>query len=228
MVLNTEKRARLAEVLSTRDDATAKAGTSAHPAFPASQTASLPPSTQTTPTPASPQATPTPTSPQATPAPTSPAPIATVPLATIRASPPLGPLEKNKWVVLITSDDDEDTMEGPAFKRRKTTMVATSHSSSVRCPASLRGDPPSASSPPNLLALEGGAESVPEPAPSPELPLVHQQVLTVESLENRETKGALATVCTPTIKSVSRAMNTKLSLLDHCVFSLTLFTLRNA
>jgi len=45
----------------------------------------------------------------------------------------------------------------------------------------------------------------------------------VETPENRETKGALASVCTPTVKSVSRAMNTKLSLLDHCVFSLTMF-----
>jgi len=86
------------------------------------------------------------------------------------------PIEKNKRVVLITSDDDEDTMEGPAFKMRKTTMVATSHSFSARCPASLRDNPPSASSPPNFLALEQGAESVPEPAPASalELPLVLQ------------------------------------------------------
>ena len=82
-------------------------------------------------------------------------------------------------MVLIASDDDEDTVEGPAFKRWKTTMVATSHSSSVRRPASLRDNPPSASSPPNLLALEDGAESVPEPAPAPtpELPLVLHQIL---------------------------------------------------
>ena len=50
----------------------------------------------------------------------------------------------------------------------------------------------------------------------------------VEYPENRETKGALAVVCTSRVKSVSRSMNTKLSLLDHCVFSLTLFTLINA
>ncbi|XP_068486773.1 uncharacterized protein [Phaseolus vulgaris] len=58
-------------------------------------------------------------------------------------------------------------------------MVATSHSSSARRPASLRDNPPSASSPPNLLALEDGAESVPEPAPAPtpELPLVLHQIL---------------------------------------------------
>jgi len=34
----------------------------------------------------------------------------------------------------------------------------------------------------------------------------------VESPENRETKGTLAAVCTPTVKSVSREMNVKLSL----------------
>jgi len=176
MVLNIEKRARLAEVLSTRDDATTKAGASARPASPASPTTPLDPSIQTTPTPASPQATPAPASPQATFGPTSPVPIAAVPLATVRASSPPTPLEKNKGVVYITLDDDEDTMEGPAFKRWKTTMVVTSHSSSARRPVSLRDNPPSASSPPNLLALEGGVESVPEPAPAPapapKLPLV--------------------------------------------------------
>jgi len=94
------------------------------------------------------------------------------------ASPPPAPLEKNKGVVLITSDDDEDTMEGPVFTRRKITTIATSHSSSARRPASLRDNPPS-TSPQNLLALEDGAESVPEPvpAPTPELPLVLQQIL---------------------------------------------------
>jgi len=65
-------------------------------------------------------------------------------------------------VVLIASDDEEDTMEGSVFKRRKTTLVATSYSSSARCPASLRDNPLSVSSPHNLLALEDGAESVPE------------------------------------------------------------------
>jgi len=174
MVLNAEKRVRLTDVLSTRDDVTTKEGTSAHPAPTASPTTPLAPSVQTTPTPASPQAVSAPASPQATPAPTSPVPIAVVPLATIRASPPPGPLEKNKGVGLITSDDDENTVEGPAFKRRKTTMVATSHSSSARRPALIRDNPPSVSSPPNFLAIEEGAESVhePAPAPAPELPLV--------------------------------------------------------
>jgi len=42
----------------------------------------------------------------------------------------------------------------------------------------------------------------------------------VESPENRETKGTLATVCTPTVKSVSWEMNTKLlTLRSLCVLS---------
>jgi len=58
-------------------------------------------------------------------------------------------------------------------------MVATSHSSSDKRPASFRDNPPSASSPPNFLALEEGAETIPEPAPAPapKLPLVLQQIL---------------------------------------------------
>ena len=81
--------------------------------------------------------------------------------------------------MVIAFDDDEDSVEGPAFKRRKTTMVATSHSSSDRRPASLRDNPPSASSPPHILALEEGVEFVHEPtlAPAPELPLVLQHIL---------------------------------------------------
>jgi len=82
-------------------------------------------------------------------------------------------------VVVIPSDEDEDSVDGPVFKRRRTTAVATSHSSSDRCPASLRDNPPSASPPPQYLALEEGAESVPEPtpAPAPELPRVIQHIL---------------------------------------------------
>jgi len=100
-----------------------------------------------------------------------------VPLAIVKASPPPAPLEKNKGVVLIGSDEDEDIVEGLAFKRRKSTMVAIFHSSSARRPVSLRDNPPSASSLPNLLALEDGAESIPKLAPTLELPLVLQQIL---------------------------------------------------
>jgi len=59
-------------------------------------------------------------------------------------------------------------------------------------------------------------------------PSLQRSLPPVETLENRETKGALAAVCTPTVKSVSRTTNTKPSLLDYNVFFLTPFALRNA
>jgi len=82
-------------------------------------------------------------------------------------------------VVLIASNDEEASLDGPVFKRRKVATAATSHSSSVGRPASFRDNPPSASSPRGHLALDGGGKSVPEPAPAPapELPLVLQQIL---------------------------------------------------
>jgi len=184
MVLNAEKQARLARVLSVRDNATTdKAGTSTHPASSTSPTVPLASSAQATPTPASPQTTPKLASPHLVPDPilphTSPAPIAAIPLATLRAFPPPAPLEKNKGVVLIPFDEDEDSVDGPVFKRRRTTALATSHSSFDTRPASLRENPLSASSPPRYLALEEGAETVPEPtlAPAPELPRIIQRIL---------------------------------------------------
>ena len=186
--MTEEKQARLAGLFSRGEAATSKADPSSRPAsstFPTTPLASL---VQATPTPASPQPTPNtssphpaadPLQPQIAPVPTSPTPIAAIPLATLRASPSPAPLEKNKGVVLIPSDEDEDFVDGPAFKRRRTNTVATSHSSSNRRLASLRDNPPSASSPSCPLALEEGAETVPDPspAPAPELPWVIQHVL---------------------------------------------------
>jgi len=154
MVLNAEKQARLAEVLSLRDDAAAGEGASAPTAPPTTQAIPVPAATQTIFVPAS------------------SAPITAIPLATLRASPPPAPLEKGKGVVNIASDDEEDTMEGPVFKRRKAATSATSHSSLARRLASFRDHLPSASSPQGPLALEGCGESVPELALAPELPLV--------------------------------------------------------
>jgi len=161
MVLNAEKRARLVEVLSLCDDAAAGAGTSAPTAPPATQTTPGPPSIQTTPVPAS------------------SAPLAAIPLATVWDSPPPAPLEEGEGVVNIASDDEEASLDGPVFKRRRAATTTTSHSSSAGRPASFSDNPPSASSPRGPLALEGGGESVPEPAPdpAPELPLVLQQIL---------------------------------------------------
>jgi len=144
MVLNVEKMDRLA----ARQGAT---GTSAPPP---------PPSPQALPTPP-------PTSPQAT-----SGPIVVVPLAVVRASPPPALLEGNDGVVVVASDNEEGTADGPVFKRRKVNTVATSHSSFSGHTGLLRNNPLSASSPQGFPALEGGAESIPEPAPAPELPLV--------------------------------------------------------
>ena len=56
-------------------------------------------------------------------------------------------------------------------------MATTSHSSTAGYPASLRGQPPSTSSPPGLLALEGGGENAPATPSAPELPVVVQHAL---------------------------------------------------
>ena len=96
-----------------------------------------------------------------------PTPIAAIPLATLRASSSPAPLERNKGAVLIPSDEDEDSVDGPVFKRRRTNAVATFHSSSHKHPTSLRDHPPSASLPQRYLALEEGAETAPEPTPTP-------------------------------------------------------------
>jgi len=80
-------------------------------------------------------------------------------------------------VVEIVSHDDENTMEGPVFKRRWAAVAVTSHSSFARRPASFRDHPLSASSHQGFFALEGGGASLPEPAPASKLHLVLQQIL---------------------------------------------------
>jgi len=126
MVLNEEKTARLDEVLALRQDVAADAGASAPSAPPTNHVVpSLTPS----------------------------APIIAIPLATARASPTPAPLEKGKGVVKVISNDDEETMVGPAFKRRRAAVAATSHSTTASRPASFRDYPPRASSTQGPLAL---------------------------------------------------------------------------
>jgi len=82
--------------------------------------------------------------------------------------------------VVLPSDDEEDSAEGQVFKRRRTAKVVTSSSSSSsnHCADSLREHPPSATSPPQQLALEGGVESEPAQTTSaPELPPPIQEML---------------------------------------------------
>ncbi len=96
-----------------------------------------------------------------------------MPLALAEADAPSAPLDKGKRVVIVPFDDDEDSTEGKVFKRQRTTQPApqpaVSATSSSHGAESMRDDPPSASSPPQSRALEGGAEakaaSVPPPAP---------------------------------------------------------------
>jgi len=88
--------------------------------------------------------------------------IAAIPLVTTQALPTLTPLEKSKGVVVIDSDEDEDTREGIVFKRRKVAAAATSHSSTEASPSSYRDQPLNASSSHKPLVIEGGGESTPE------------------------------------------------------------------
>jgi len=140
MVLNEEKRARLADALARRLGAMSDAG------------ASVPS-----------------------------APIVAVPLAIVQDLPAPAPLEKNKGVVEINSED-EDSREGVIFKRRRVVAVTTSHSATSNRPSSFWDQPPNAFSTRRLLALEGGGESAPaidQTPPAPELPSVLQHALKI-------------------------------------------------
>jgi len=85
------------------------------------------------------------------------------------------PLDKGKRVVVVPSDEDEDSADGKVFKSRRTTKVITSTPSSNHDVESLREHPPSATSPSYQLALEGGVES--EPTPALKLPQPVQELL---------------------------------------------------
>ena len=85
-------------------------------------------------------------------------------------------------MVVVPSEDKEDSAEGQVFKRRRTTQAApqavTSTSSSSHGAKSLREHPPSATSPPQPMALEGGVKSEPAQAAfASELPLPVQEML---------------------------------------------------
>jgi len=105
-----------------------------------------------------------------------------MPLALAESTAAPAPLDKGKAVVVIPSEDEEDSAEGQVFKRRRTTraapQVATFTSSSSHVAESLREHPPSATSPPQPMALEGRVESeTAQPAPAPKLPLPIQETL---------------------------------------------------
>ena len=92
---------------------------------------------------------------------------------------------------------DEDSAEGPIFKRCRAMIVATSHSTTEGRPASFREHPPSASSPRGPLALEDGGESAPgdgQTPPAPKLPVGLQH--TLKGFQ----RGAAVEVCKDTTR----------------------------
>jgi len=104
-----------------------------------------------------------------------------MPLALVEAATSSAPLDKGKRVVEVVSDD-EDSAEGQVFKRQRTQhapQTVTSATSSSHGAESLREDPPSATSPPQPMNLEGEAATEPTsvPPPAPELPLPMQDSL---------------------------------------------------
>jgi len=124
---------------------------------------SIPPTSEnipTSPTPR-PQSSPPTTTPQTLPSPThpshSPPPIAAIPLALAATTAEPAPLDKGKRVVVVPSEDEDESAEGQVFKRRRTIRAApqavTSTSSSNNDADSLREHPASATSPSQPMAL---------------------------------------------------------------------------
>jgi len=109
----------------------------------------------------------------ATPSPTPSTPIVAVPLAVAQASLAPPPCERR----VVDIEYDEDSAEGPVFKRLRPMTATISHSSTVGRPTSLRDQTPNASSPPSLLALEDGGENTPAAPFAPELPAGLQHAL---------------------------------------------------
>jgi len=101
-----------------------------------------------------------------------------MPLALVEAGASSAPFNKGKRVVEVVSDD-EDSAEGQVFKRQRTQHAPQTITSSSHGAESLREDPPSATSPPQSMNLEGGVETEPAgvPPPAPELPLPMQDSL---------------------------------------------------
>ena len=106
-----------------------------------------------------------------------------MPLALVEAATSSAPLDKGNEVVVVPSDDDEDSAEGQVFKRQRTTQHApqtvASATSFSHGADSLRENPPSANSLPQPMTLEGGTGPEPTsvPPPAPELPLPMQDSL---------------------------------------------------
>ena len=117
------------------------------------------------------------------------------PLAPIPALNPSAPAHADlrlKGVVERTTSEDEDTCLGLVFNRKKgadATVLAQSVSEGRA--SSFRENPPSASSPCDLVVHEGGGESAPRGdfgvPPAAELPAFLQEVL--QTFQDREVDG---------------------------------------
>jgi len=166
--MDKQRRLRLAQILKSKGGASSQGVGDSTP--PTSTTAPASPNScpQHLPTPSTPPTQLSPNQP-----PNSPPPVAAMPLALVEVATSSAPLDKGKGVVVVPSDDDEDSVEGQVFKRQRTTQhapqTATSATSSSHWAESLRENPPSANLPPQPMALEGGTglepTSVPPPAP---------------------------------------------------------------
>jgi len=176
--MDKQRRWKLAQALKSKSEASSKGVGD-----------SIPPTSETAPTSPTlrPQNLPPTTTPQTLPSLThpshSPPPIAAIPLALAATTVEPAPIDKGKGVVVVPSEDEDESVEGQVFKRRRITraapQAATSTSSSNHGADSLREHPPSATSPPQKMALEGGTKTEPTSTlpPAPELPPPVQEML---------------------------------------------------
>jgi len=160
--MDKQRRLKLVQILKCKGEASSKGVRD-----------SLPPTSEAVPTSPSlrSQHPPSSASPPALSPPNSPPPIAAMPLALAETPAEPSPLDKGKGVVVVPFDAEENSAEGQVFKRRRTSQaapqVATSTTSSSHGAESLRENPPSATSPPQPMALEGGLGTEPTSAPPP-------------------------------------------------------------
>jgi len=112
------------------------------------------------------------------------APVYDPPAATFVPSPsapaPVG--QRKKGVVEATASKDKDTCTGLVYKRQRVAnAVVPAHSASDDCAPSFRENPPSASSPWDIVMHEGEGKSAPTDAlgapPAADLPTFLQQAL---------------------------------------------------
>jgi len=116
------------------------------------------------------------------------------PAASAPNSPVPAPVDnRRKGVVVATGSKDEDTCTGLIFKRQRVDdVVAPSHSASDGHAPSFRDNPPSASSPRELIMHEGGGESAAGGDQAPhmvEVPAILQQAL--KCFQNKEVVESL-------------------------------------